>query len=71
VDLEIKAPPAGDARLPYVVGFIVLLGAQGRVAEVLEQQIEFPIERALDLEGRLGVFAGKALRKRWRITPIS
>jgi len=30
-DLEIEAPTAIDARLPFIPGFAVLLGAKGRV----------------------------------------
>ena len=38
LDFEIETPPPIDPGLPDVSRFIVLLGPQGRVAEVLEEE---------------------------------
>jgi hypothetical protein len=49
VDLKIETPRPGDARLPDVVRFVVLLGVERGVAEVLRKELKFPIEGALNL----------------------
>jgi hypothetical protein len=37
-DFEVEAPRAGHTGLPKVLAFVVLLGVQGGVAEILEQE---------------------------------
>jgi hypothetical protein len=39
---------SGVSGLPDVAGFVVLLGAQGGVAEVVEKELELPIKGPLD-----------------------
>lgn len=40
LDLEIEAVATADASLPLIKPLVVLLGAEGRVAEVFSQQGE-------------------------------
>jgi hypothetical protein len=47
-----KSPILRHPRLPPVFAFVVLLGAEGRVAEVLEQEQRLLVERRLDVAGR-------------------
>ena len=56
-DEEIKTPVTGDAGLPTVFAFVVLLGAQGRVAQILEQEQRLLVESLLDFLGRLRIVA--------------
>lgn len=63
LDPEIEAPPLIHPRLPEVTGFIVFLGAQGRMAEILEKELKFPVKRSLDGWGRGGVALDEALRE--------
>lgn len=47
-DGEIQAPPPVNPGLPDALGLVVLLGAQGGVAEILEQEADAAIHRLLD-----------------------
>src|ERR1700690_259598 len=52
---EKEAPVAVDARLPEVAGFVVFLGAQRGMIEVLRQQPNLLLEGLLDCERRAPV----------------
>ena len=63
LDREVKPPPSRDPGLPEVARLVVLLGAQGGVAEVLEQELEFLVKGPLDGGWSAGVAADEALRE--------
>ena len=48
LDPEIETPRLVDPCLPDVAGFVVLLGVQGRVAEIVEKELKLPIKDPLD-----------------------
>jgi hypothetical protein len=49
LDDEVETPILVDASLPPVFAFVVLLGAEGGVAEVLEQEQRLLVKRRLDI----------------------
>jgi hypothetical protein len=55
--LEVKAPGAGYASLPEIHAFVVLLGAKGRMSEVLKEQKRLFVKRPSDVFGSLMVVA--------------
>ena len=60
VDAKIETPPAIHARLPDIIGFIVFLGTQRRMAEVVDEQGDPPIKGLLNLTWRALIAAAKA-----------
>ena len=60
LDLKIKAPVSIDARLPDVLCFVVLLGAEGRVAKIFRKICDLLLEYELDTIGRSFVTTTKA-----------
>src|ERR1017187_6187099 len=61
VNEKIKTPVKGDAGLPSVSAFVILFGAQGRVAQILEQQQRLFVKGLLDFLGCLAVAAVEVL----------
>ena len=61
LDGEIQAPPAVDSGLPDVTGLIVLLGPEGGMAEILEQESDATVHRSLDRGRRLRVVLDETL----------
>src|SRR5271157_845386 len=53
-DDEIQTPVFRHARLPPTPAFVILLCAEGRVPEVLEQEQRLLAKRRLDVFGRFG-----------------
>jgi hypothetical protein len=60
-NLEVEAPIACGPSLPEVAGLVVLLGPEGRVAEILEQEGDAAVNRALDLGRRNRVAVQESL----------
>ena len=52
-NLEVEPPGTGDAGLPEVLRFVVLLGVKGRVTDVFEQQQRLLVKGLLDFERSL------------------
>ncbi len=48
LDGEVKPPSSGDPGPPEVTRLVVLLGSQGGVVEILEEELEIAVNRALD-----------------------
>src|SRR5574341_457910 len=61
LDFEIETPAPIDPGLPDVPRFIVLLGPQGRMAEVLEEEGDTAVNGALDGRGGVRVACQEAL----------
>ena len=51
-DLEVEPPALVDPRLPAIIGFVVLLGVEGRVVQVLNQEIDLFEKRLANWRGR-------------------
>ncbi len=60
-DGEVKAPPAIHARLPDVTGFIVLLGSEGGVTKIADQESHAALKGPLDRPWRLRIALAEAL----------
>ena len=54
---RIEPPVASDASLPAVLTFVVFLGMERRMAEVLKQEDHLLVKRCLDVLGGLAVRA--------------
>src|SRR5450631_4482509 len=63
VDPEVEAPVLIDPCLPAVLGFVVLLGVQPRVAQVSDQEVDLLDERFLNRQGSIGQLLDGTLRK--------
>ena len=48
LDLKVEAPTSRDAGLPDIAGFVVLLRAERRVAEVLGKERRLSVKGDLD-----------------------
>ena len=48
-NFEIEAPSAGHACLPKIPAFVVLLGVQGRMTEILKQEQRLLVKHLLNL----------------------
>ena len=60
---KVKAPVIIDSRLPDVLCFVVLLGAEGRMAKVLEKENELLVKEPLDTGGSTGIAPFKGGRE--------
>ncbi len=61
LDLKVKTSPPGDPRLPDIGGLVVLLGAEGGVAEILEKESKLLVEGFLDVLGSAANLFARAL----------
>ena len=61
LDSKVKPPPAIDTGLPDIIGLIVFLGPERRVAEVLHQQSNAAVKGPLNGTRGVRVAAEKTL----------
>ena len=50
-DRKIKTPASGNSGLPEIARLVVFFGVQGRVAKILEKELDFSIKGFLDCGG--------------------
>ena len=55
LDEKVETPVFRHPRLPPILAFVILLGAEGRMAEVLEQQQRLLAKLRLDIFGHFAV----------------
>ncbi len=63
VHTKIEAPVVVYSRLPDIGGFVVLLSAEGRIAEVLQKKDELLVKKLLDTNGSASIAPLKGRRK--------
>ena len=55
LDAKIKAPVVVHPSLPHISGFVVLLGTEGRMAEILQKKDELLVKKRSYPDGSVGV----------------
>jgi len=62
-DLEVEAPSTGNAGLPEVLAFVILLGPQRRVSEIFQEQQRLFVKGALNFFRSLVVVPSEVREK--------